>query len=473
MTVSTNVPAIVWSDAGLTIPAESDVLSGVQTDINSAFGGGLNPALETPQGQLASSLAAIIGDKNNEFLSYVNHVDPQYADGRMQDAIGRIYFLARKGATSTSVSCTLTGAVGAIIYGGSLAQDTSNQTYALTGAVTIGADGTGTGEFQNIATGPIPCAIGTLTQIYQAVPGWDTVMNDTAGTLGQNEESRADFEYRRENSVSLNGKSTAAAIYAEVFDQSNVTDVYVIDNPRSVAVFTGSIATTTLTVSQMTSGILAVGSVIIGTGVASNTRITAFGTGQGGIGNYTVNNSQSISSESMASYGVAFGSTNYQLSANSVYVAAVGGLDADIASAIWRKKDLGCAMNGNATVSVIDDSGYSYPYPTYSITFERPTSLAMKFAVQIVNSTQLPANTTELVRAAIIARFNGTDGTTRERIGAMILASRYYTAIQAAVPNAGVVSILIGSSTATLTQYQVGIDQAPTIDASNITVTLV
>jgi hypothetical protein len=470
---TTSVPSITWSDAGLVIPAETDILNGVLTDTNVAFGGNLNTDLETPQGQLSSSLSAIIADKNSEILSYVNNVDPQYAAGRMQDAIGRIYFLTRKPATATAVTCTLTGAVGAVIPAGTLAQDTSGNTYALAGDVTIGSGGTASGTFQNTTTGPIPCGAGTLTQIYQAVTGLDAVINPTAGTLGQDEESRADFEYRRAQSVALNGHGTPAAVYAEVFSQTGVLDAYVIDNPRGVTTFTGSISGATMTVSAIASGNLAVGCLISGTGVSAGTYITALGTGIGGTGNYTVNNAQTVASEIMTSPAVVKGSTNYVLSDHSIYVAAVGGTDADIAAAIWRKKDAGCGMNGNTTVTITDDSGYSYPQPTYSIIFERPTSLPILFAVQIVNSSQLPADVATLVKDAIIARFNGTDGSTRERIGALILASRYYGAISAAVSNASIISILIGTSTATLTQYQVGIDQSPTIDASNITVTLV
>lgn len=473
MANTTSVPSIVWTDTGITVPAESDILAGVQTDQNIAFGGNLNQDLETPQGQLASSQTAIIADKNAEILNYVNQVDPQYASGRMQDAIARIYFLTRKGATSTTVACTLTGAVGAIIPAGTLAQDTNGNTYALAGAVTIGTGGTGTGTFQNVTPGPIACGVGTLTQIYQAVSGWDAITNPTAGILGQDEESRADFEYRRSQSVALNGHGTLASIYAEVFGQANVLDVYAIDNPRGVTTFTGSISNATLTVSAIASGTLAVGCLISGTGVTPGTYITALGTGIGTTGNYTVNHSQTVSSEIMTSPAVVKGSTNYVLGDHSVYVAVNGGTDEDIAAAILRKKDAGTSTVGNTVVSITDDTNYSYPYPKYDIYFERPDSLPILFEVQIVNSPTIPADVADLTKAAIIARFNGTDGTSRERIGSLILASRYYGAVSSAVSNASIISILIGTSTATLTQLQVGIDQMPTIDASNITVTLV
>ena len=57
----------------------------------------------------------------------------------------------------------------------------------------------------------------------------------------------------------------------------------------------GSIAATTLTISTATTGVLVVGSVIEGSGVTVGTKITAYLTGTGGVGTYTVDVSQSVS----------------------------------------------------------------------------------------------------------------------------------------------------------------------------------
>jgi len=59
---------------------------------------------------------------------------------------------------------------------------------------------------------------------------------------------------------------------------------------------TGDIATTTLTVSAVTSGALYVGALITGANIAPGTYITAFGTGTGGTGTYTVSVSQTAAS---------------------------------------------------------------------------------------------------------------------------------------------------------------------------------
>lgn len=57
---------------------------------------------------------------------------------------------------------------------------------------------------------------------------------------------------------------------------------------------TGSISGTTLTISAVASGVIAVGDTISGTGVTANTTITALGTGTGGTGTYSVSASQTV-----------------------------------------------------------------------------------------------------------------------------------------------------------------------------------
>jgi hypothetical protein len=65
------------------------------------------------------------------------------------------------------------------------------------------------------------------------------------------------------------------------------------------AVVTAAISGTTLTVASVTSGTLYVGQTIQGAGITTQTIITALGTGTGGAGTYTVNNSQTIASITM------------------------------------------------------------------------------------------------------------------------------------------------------------------------------
>lgn len=70
-----------------------------------------------------------------------------------------------------------------------------------------------------------------------------------------------------------------------------------LSRQQNVATFTGSISTTTLTVTALLNGVpLQVGMQINGSGVTGGTYITGFGTATGGLGTYTVNNSQTAAS---------------------------------------------------------------------------------------------------------------------------------------------------------------------------------
>ena len=239
---TSQVPRVQFTPEGLVLPQESEILDGVLADMDSAFGGGLNKNLETPQGQLASTTTAIIGDKNSEFASYVNQVDPAFAAGRMQDAIGRIYFLDRKPGTATTVVATCMGLTGVTIPVGARAQAVDGNIYLCTQAGTIPASGSIDLPFSCSVNGPISCAAGTLNQIYQAIPGWDSVLNADAGTVGSNVESRAEFEERRRQSVAINARSSLQSIYAAVANLDGVIDVYVTENNLSIAQTIGGVS---------------------------------------------------------------------------------------------------------------------------------------------------------------------------------------------------------------------------------------
>ena len=99
------VPTPTLTATGYVEPAESDVLLATYNDLNAAFGGTLDtytPAvLPFPEGQLASSLSAITQDMYDLFLYFVSQVDPLYAQGTMQDALGFLYFMTRLPAVAT------------------------------------------------------------------------------------------------------------------------------------------------------------------------------------------------------------------------------------------------------------------------------------------------------------------------------------------------------------------------------------
>jgi hypothetical protein len=76
-----------------------------------------------------------------------------------------------------------------------------------------------------------------------------------------------------------------------VYDKPNATQFRIAEID---ATFRGTISGTTLIVSNLLSGTLAVGQTVIGTGISANTTITAFVSAVGGTGTYTVSVSQTV-----------------------------------------------------------------------------------------------------------------------------------------------------------------------------------
>ena len=90
----------------------------------------------------------------------------------------------------------------------------------------------------------------------------------------------------------------------------NGVNVYIVDgayrytwyiSSPAAAVFYGSTSGTTLTVSSVSSGTIAVGQSLYGVGVLAETVITGLGSGTGGAGTYTINRSQTVAAKSLNS----------------------------------------------------------------------------------------------------------------------------------------------------------------------------
>jgi hypothetical protein len=229
VTVTSNVPEPTFGDQGFVAPAEAEILAGVTADINTDFGGGLNPGLTTPQGQLASTETAIIGDKNAQFIWYTNQVDPAFNSGRMQDAIGRIYYMTRIPGAPTVVQATCSGLDGVIIPLGAIAQATDGNLYIAQQQGTI-TGGSVILPFACGVNGPIDCPAGSLNAIYQAITGWESITNPDDGVLGINVETPSQFEARRSASVAVNAIGILDAILGAVLAVPNVLDAFVAEN---------------------------------------------------------------------------------------------------------------------------------------------------------------------------------------------------------------------------------------------------
>ena len=380
----TAVPQPTFGPTGFQPPSEQDILAGVTEDLNAAFGGNLNPSPATPQGQLASSLTAAIGNVNSLFLLYTNLVDPALSYGRMQDAIGRIYFIERIPSAPTTVQVTCMGASGVNIPAGAQIQDAAGVSYVCTQAGQIGPGGSVTLAFANQTPGPIPCAAGDLdssagAQIYQTIPGWDAISNAAAGVLGNDVESSAAFELRRSQSVSLNALGSLPNILGAVLAVPGVIDAYVYENVTNLPLVVGGVSL-----------------------VANSIYVCVLGGASADV-------------------------------ARAIWTRKAPGCAYN--------------GNTTVTV-LDTSAGYIPPYPAYQVAFETPLVLPIVMAVNLANLPLTPNNAVQLVQTAIVNAFAGLDGGPRAKIGSELFASRFYSTISALGPWVRIISILMGSTNA-------------------------
>lgn len=227
--------AIVFDPStGLTVESAETVLNTIGADWQNAFSGGGLPALDidpaTPAGQLIATQAALVHAKDTEILFLANQFNPLTAEGRWQEALGKIYFLERKRAEPTVVECTCTGLYNTTIPAGSIVQNTDGRQLRSVDDATIPAGGSVNVEFETVETGPINIAAGTVTKIITVIPGWDSVTNSAAGVLGRDAETQTEFETRRYNSVAANAHGSVSAIQGAIAGVDGVLDCKVLEN---------------------------------------------------------------------------------------------------------------------------------------------------------------------------------------------------------------------------------------------------
>ncbi|WP_432785024.1 hypothetical protein AAEX37_01945 [Oligella sp. MSHR50489EDL] len=337
------MPQLKVTPQGIVSPPIQDVINGLWVLFKDAFGHELNESMSSPQGQLITSLAAIIQDERNQLIELANNFDPRYAQGVFQDGLGAINFITRKKGTRSVVSLTFIGLTGTVIPKAYRVQDNNGNFWETLETKQISSDGkatieAGAIEAGAIEAGAIEAGANTITTIIQQITGLDRVYNENPSLAGIAEESQEEFEIRRRESVAINSKGLNASAYGAILNIPDVLDVFVVDNPTDST--------------------------------------------------------------------IKVGSTNYPIIRNSFLASVIGGDSEEIAKTILAKAGTGCSFEGNTEVVVYDDENFERNPPRYTVRFLRPDQIPIYIKIELNNKNIMTYRDEQNIINSVLNAFN-------------------------------------------------------------------
>ena len=191
---------------------------------------------ETLQGRILGNLALTMSQSDDAHVLTANAMDILSSSGNQIDGLASLLSIARDAESNTLVTAQLTGVAATLIPEGSLARTDAGDQFASTADITLDGTGNGSGTFQAVESGAVACGANELTNIVSVVPGWETVDNASAGSVGETEETDSEYLARYFGVLSKNAGTPLDAVTSAVRDLDTVTDVRGVENDTSAPV---------------------------------------------------------------------------------------------------------------------------------------------------------------------------------------------------------------------------------------------
>lgn len=243
---------------GLSVDNYNTLRDNTQSDMNAIYaqdGDNINFDSSTPDGQFVNILAQIGTDVRELDQEVYNSFDPDKCSGVVQDSRYALNYITRKGGSftvqnidiTTDRTVTLQGLdanyndLNAASY---TVSDNAGNNWYLIDTTTL-LTGTTSLPFRSQNLGLVQPTIGTINNQVTKVIGVTSVNNSVAPTtLGENQESDAEFRIRRNRSTATNGQNNYDAMTGQLLELDGVTDVQVHVNKDSSTDDTGTPAFT-------------------------------------------------------------------------------------------------------------------------------------------------------------------------------------------------------------------------------------
>jgi hypothetical protein len=282
--------------------------------------------------------------------------------------------------SGTTLTVTAVASGGVISVGDVVSHASILQTATITG---LGTGTGGTGTYTLTYTGSTSAFTGSISGTTLTVTAVSAGTLITGQVLTGNSVTSGTVI-----TTQLTGTTGGIGTYTVSISQTRTSGDFT--GTYTLASTTLSVLSTLMTVTAVASGTLSVGQFLTGTGVAFSTSITAFGTGSGNTGTYTISSAQ------------YFASTTVSASAGTVTVGATGG----------TKDAINVSHTHTATsTSVVTDPGHIHTFaigPRTGGTYSYPSNSDSSSA----NGVGTNSNTTGITVATTTTNATaGSDGT--------------------------------------------------------------
>lgn len=398
------------TEDGIKSPDTGEIKTAIQDVFLSAFGSSLSLDDATPQGVLIDGLTLMKQSSNIALMYLMNQINPETADGVFQEALAKIYFVNRKLAQPSVVTCRCYGVNGTEIRdkasgNPAMVISTNGDIFQCASGGIIGTfyddeteqwetDGYIDLPFESIETGKIPCGANTVNSIYKTVSGWDSVNNIASGDEGQEEEGRIDFKKRIADSVATGSTGSLSSIQSALASLNGVNDYKLYEN---------------------------------------------------------------VTSSPITVRGVT-------IKAHSVWICVYGSVSgADIAKVIYEKKSAGCDTTGTTHCSYTDNLiGITYDY-TYDL------AQTSDVYVKVTIDSSVSQSVINSIKQAIVDDFNGDGESNKIRIGESVYANRFCRPVDDLGVN--IVTMKVSKDGSNYSDYLTfDMNELPVLSLDNVTV---
>lgn len=229
------------SSTGITIALQPELIAWLTSQYQAIYGTSINLASATPDAQMMNIFIQGMLDLSELLVSINASFDPGQATGVLLDQRVAINGIQRQAATFTVTPITVTTNQAVNLYGLDqtaqpvfTVQDAAGNQWQLQ-TTQIGVPvGANVFNFQAALAGAVLTTLNTIQTPVTIVLGVTSVNNPTTySVLGQNQETDAALRTRRANSVSLASQGYLSGLLASLLNVSGVTSAIISENLTS------------------------------------------------------------------------------------------------------------------------------------------------------------------------------------------------------------------------------------------------